>query len=123
MAKTPVMSVYFKSSMGRSPVIPGGHTLSAANRIQTSTLQQLDNSALKPTLGQVLFWLVPLLFLGVSLCVTPGYAEKAVPESRPAGIIVLDPGHGGNDMGVMGSEGILEKQVVHDGCRSHNRTA
>jgi len=59
-----------------------------------------------------LSWIITTLFLGVLLSVTPVHAEKTSTEDRPAGIIVLDPGHGGNDMGAHGHENMIEKQVT-----------
>ena len=53
-----------------------------------------------------------LLFLGILLSTTLVHAEKAYTEDRHAGIIVLDPGHGGNDMGARGSDNMTEKQVA-----------
>ncbi|MDX2445769.1 MAG: N-acetylmuramoyl-L-alanine amidase [Desulfobacterales bacterium] len=60
----------------------------------------------------VYFKYITLLFLGILLCVTPVHAEKAHTESRHTGIIVLDPGHGGNDPGARGSDNMTEKQVA-----------
>lgn len=59
----------------------------------------------------VYFKYITLLFLGILLCVTPVHAEKAQTESH-TGIIVLDPGHGGNDIGARGSDNMTEKQVA-----------
>ncbi len=53
-----------------------------------------------------------MLVLGILLGVTLVHAEKASTESRPIGIIALDPGHGGNDMGVRGADNLIEKQVA-----------
>ncbi len=63
---------------------------------------------LHPSLSRI----IASLFLGVLLSVTPVQAEKASSEGRHAGIIVLDPGHGGNDMGARGYENMTEKQVT-----------
>ena len=57
---------------------------------------------------EMLFFCIVLL----SLSVTIVHAEKALPEGGHSGIIVLDPGHGGNDMGARGSENMTEKQVA-----------
>lgn len=53
-----------------------------------------------------------VLFLGILLSMTLAHAEKAYTEDRHTGIIVLDPGHGGNDMGARGSDNMTEKQVA-----------
>ena len=63
-------------------------------------------------LHQSLPRIIATLFLGILLSVTSVHAEKADTENRHSGIIVLDPGHGGNDMGARGSENMTEKQVT-----------
>jgi N-acetylmuramoyl-L-alanine amidase len=55
---------------------------------------------------------ITTLFLGILLSVTSVHAEKTYTENRHSGIIVLDPGHGGNDMGARSSENMTEKQVT-----------
>jgi N-acetylmuramoyl-L-alanine amidase len=55
---------------------------------------------------------ITLLFLGILLSVTLVHAEKAPKEGSHSHIIVLDPGHGGNDMGARGSDNMTEKQVA-----------
>ena len=52
------------------------------------------------------------MFLGVLLSVTSVYVEKGFAEDPPHNIIVLDPGHGGNDMGARSPDDITEKQVA-----------
>ena len=55
---------------------------------------------------------ITTLFLGILLSVTSVHAEKTYTENRHSGIIVLDPGHGGNDLGARSSENMTEKQVT-----------
>ena len=106
------MSVYFKYIVKRLPVILGDRPLPVASHTPSMTLQQADNSVKKPTLRQSLPRIITTLFLGILLSVTSVHAEKSDTESRHSGIIVLDPGHGGNDMGARSSENMTEKQVT-----------
>jgi N-acetylmuramoyl-L-alanine amidase len=76
------------------------------------TLQQSDNSIKKPLLRQPLPWVITTLFLGILLSVTSVHAQNADTQNRHSGIIVLDPGHGGNDTGARSSENMTEKQVT-----------
>lgn len=41
-----------------------------------------------------------------------GMGQEPSRQNIPSGIVVLDPGHGGNDHGAEGSDGRLEKQVA-----------
>lgn len=107
----PVMSVYFKYIAKRLPVILGDRPLPVSSHIASMTLQQADNSV-KKTVCQSLPWIITTLFLGILLSVAPAHAEKGDPEGHHAGIIVLDPGHGGNDMGARSAENMTEKQVA-----------
>ncbi len=106
------MSVYFKNILNRLPVILGGHPSPVAYPIPMNAPQQSDNSVKNPTLRQPLPWIVRMLFWGVLLSVPLVYTEKAYAQDRPVDIIVLDPGHGGNDMGAHGPDNMTEKQVV-----------
>lgn len=67
-----------------------------------------NNEELRPAR----FWMITTLFLGVLLSATPVHAENASTGIRHAGIIVLDPGHGGNDPGARGYENMIEKQIT-----------
>jgi N-acetylmuramoyl-L-alanine amidase len=49
----------------------------------------------------------------------PADAPKALAPVRP--VIVLDPGHGGNDSGARGLHGVLEKTLVLDFCEELKR--
>ncbi len=54
-----------------------------------------------------------MLFLSIILLsVTIVRADDTLPKDRQPNIIVLDPGHGGNDMGARGPENMTEKQVA-----------
>jgi len=60
----------------------------------------------------VYFKNITLLFLGILLSVALVHAGNTHTEGGHAGIIVLDPGHGGNDIGARGSDNMTEKQVA-----------
>ena len=106
------MSVYFKYIVKRLPVISGDRPLPVASHTPTMTLQQADNSVKKPALRRSTPRIIAALFLGILLSATSVHAEKPDTENRHSGIIVLDPGHGGNDMGARSSENMTEKQVT-----------
>lgn len=61
---------------------------------------------------QSLRWIIIALLVSVLPSVAAFGAEKTPIESHHTGIIVLDPGHGGNDMGARGYENMIEKQVT-----------
>jgi len=108
----PVMSVYFKYIVKRLPVILSDFPLPVARPTPSMPLQQADNSVKRPTLRPSLSLIIAMLVLGILLSVTSVHAEKADTENRHPGIIVLDPGHGGNDMGARAAENMTEKQVT-----------
>ena len=108
----PVMSVYFKKIAKRSPVMSGDRLLPVASPIPSIAFQQVDNSEKKPVWCQSLTGIIMTLVLAILLNATPVQAEKADAENRHTGIIVLDPGHGGNDMGAHSLENMTEKQVA-----------
>ena len=108
----PVMSVYFKKIAKRSPVMSGDRLLPVASHIPSIAFQQVDNSEKKPVWCQSLTGIIVTLVLAILLNATPVQAEKADAENRHTGIIVLDPGHGGNDMGARGADNMIEKQVT-----------
>lgn len=111
LVKTPVMSAYLKNIANRLSVALGDRFLSFPKRIASITHQQADNSIKKPPLHQPLSWMIMLLFWGVLLNVVPVQAEKTSMK-HPFNIIVLDPGHGGNDMGARSSDRLTEKQLA-----------
>ncbi len=112
MAKMPVMSVDFKYIIKRLPVIWADRLLPAASHIPCITLQQGDHSLKSTTMRKSLAWMLSMVFLGILLGLTPVQAEKTDTESRHSSIIVLDPGHGGYDVGARSTENMTEKQVA-----------
>lgn len=52
------------------------------------------------------------LALALVAAAAPGARGEAPAHGRTERIIVIDPGHGGNDTGVKGSTGLLEKDVT-----------
>ncbi len=112
MAKMPVMSVYFKYIAKRLPLMSGDRLLLGASHLPSITLQENDNSLKKPTSCQSLPWIISMVVLGILLSVIPVQAEKADTKRHHSSIIVLDPGHGGNDVGARSTENMTEKQVV-----------
>ena len=112
MAKIPVMSVYFKYIAKRLPVMSGNRLLPAANHLPSITFQQDGNSLKKPTLRQSMPWIISTVVLSILLSITSVQAEKVDTKSLHSGIIVLDPGHGGNDVGARSTQNMTEKQVA-----------
>jgi N-acetylmuramoyl-L-alanine amidase len=107
------MSVYFKTIDKRLPMMSGHRLSPAASHLPSLPFQQDDNNSLKkPTLRQSLFWMVMTVVLSILLSTAPVQAEKADTKNRHPGIIVLDPGHGGNDVGARGTKNMTEKQVA-----------
>ena len=112
MAKIPVMSVYFKTIAKRFPVMSVNCLLPAANHLPSISFQQDGNSLKKPTLRQSMPRIISTVVLSILLNITPVQAEKVDTKSLHSGIIVLDPGHGGNDVGAHGTQNMTEKQVA-----------
>lgn len=106
------MSVYFKNIVIRLTGVLGNRPLPVARRFSSTSLQPADNSVKSPALRRSWPWVAAILFLSVLLSVTSVHVDKAFAQDRPDGIIVLDPGHGGNDMGARSPDGITEKQVA-----------
>ena len=106
------MSVYFKNIVIRLSGVLGNRPLPVARWFSSTSLQPADNSVKNPVLCRWCQWVAAVLFLSVLLSVMSVYVEKVFAEDRPDNIIVLDPGHGGNDMGARSSDGIPEKQVA-----------
>ena len=106
------MSVYFKNIVIRLSGVLGNRPLPVARWFSSTSLQPADNSVKNPVLCRWCPWVAAVLFLSVLLSVMSVYVEKIFAEDRPDNIIVLDPGHGGNDMGARSSDGITEKQVA-----------
>lgn len=55
----------------------------------------------------------------LTLLLAPGIAAPAETPEAPRGLrtIVLDPGHGGDDLGVVASSGLSERDVASEICR------
>jgi len=60
------------------------------------------------TRRRCLIWITILTLLGLSV---PSEAKKILFDDR-LGTVVIDPGHGGNDLGAKGPSGTLEKNVT-----------
>ena len=112
LAKTPVMSIYFKYIAKRLPMISINRLLPIASHIPSITLQQVADSLKKPTFRQFIPWIITSVLISILLSATSVQAEKTDTRNRHTGIIVLDPGHGGNDMGAHSLENMNEKQVA-----------
>ena len=106
------MSVYFKKILIRLSGVLGNRPLPATRRFSSTPLQPADNSVKNPVLCRWCPWVAVILFFYVLLSVPSVHIEKAFAQDRPDNIIVLDPGHGGNDMGARSSDGKTEKQLV-----------
>jgi N-acetylmuramoyl-L-alanine amidase len=106
------MSVYFKNIVIRLTGVLGNRPLPVVRRFSSTFLQPADNSVKNPALRRSWPGVAAILFLSVLLSVTSVHVEKTFAQDRPDIIIVLDPGHGGNDMGARSSDGITEKQVA-----------
>ena len=59
-----------------------------------------------------------ILFSLVSLILIPETGAKQVPIEAGLPVVVIDPGHGGNDTGARGPDGTLEKTVTLNLARS-----
>jgi len=92
--------------------VSGNQPLPVARQYSLISLQPADNSVKNHGLVRWCPWVTALLFFCVLLSVSSAHVEKAFAEDRPDNVIVLDPGHGGNDLGARGSDGKTEKQVV-----------
>ena len=89
-----------------------GHPLSAANSAPLGALQQIKHPVTNPVWRRPMPWIVSLFFWGVLLSVMLVYTETTQAQEHRSGIIVLDPGHGGNDIGARGPDNMTEKQVA-----------
>lgn len=91
-------------------------------------------STLRPAAPALIVAVASLLAFG--FLTAPAWSQEAVPESRPApfgepayeeqagpGIrmVVLDPGHGGDEVGAIGRLGVMEKNVALDLARRLRR--
>ncbi|MDI3316658.1 MAG: N-acetylmuramoyl-L-alanine amidase [Bacillota bacterium] len=71
----------------------------------------LDLKGLRSTFSLALIGLLLFLALGVAVA-APWIRRQATADLLTGRLILLDPGHGGADPGSVGSNGVLEKDVV-----------
>ncbi len=73
----------------------------------------------KVATGRFRFWMlvsvfVPILFL----CLSVAYAQDTNQQTKNTRVVVLDPGHGGQDLGAIGPDNVTEKNIVMNFARA-----
>jgi N-acetylmuramoyl-L-alanine amidase len=112
LAKTPVMSVYFSYIRKRLNRMRYGRPLPALYSAPSGTLQPTKHPVTNPVWRWPSSWIVTLFLRVVLLSMMLVCTQNVQAQEHRSGIIVLDPGHGGNDIGARGPDNMTEKQVA-----------